>query len=82
MAGVKPRNVLKDLIPSDVVIPEDVDDFTIWKIIVNIMSEPPRRKKLANYNSMEDVIHLLKTSKRIMVLTGAGVSITFLIYKL
>ncbi|XP_060071352.1 NAD-dependent protein deacetylase sirtuin-1-like [Ylistrum balloti] len=76
MTGINPRVILNDLIMSDVLIPEDMDDFTLWKIIVNIMSEPPRRKKLLHVNTMDDVLHLLKTCSKIMVLTGAGVSVS------
>ncbi|KAF9917651.1 NAD-dependent histone deacetylase sir2 [Linnemannia zychae] len=35
-----------------------------------------RRKRLTNINTLEQVVELLKTSKRIMVLTGAGVSVS------
>ncbi|XP_033738334.1 LOW QUALITY PROTEIN: NAD-dependent protein deacetylase sirtuin-1-like [Pecten maximus] len=76
MTGINPRIILNDLIMSDVLIPEDMDDFTLWKIIVNIMSEPPPRKKLPHVNTLEDVLHLMKTCSKIMVLTGAGVSVS------
>jgi NAD-dependent histone deacetylase SIR2 len=33
-----------------------------------------RRQKLPQYNTIEDAIHLLKTRKNIIVLTGAGIS--------
>ncbi|CAB4384693.1 SIR2-domain-containing protein [Rhizophagus irregularis] len=35
-----------------------------------------QRKKLPNVNTLEDVIELLRVSKNIMVLTGAGVSVS------
>merc|ERR1719461_1793722 len=41
-----------------------------------MVSEPPRRKKLPNVNTLEDVVRLIRTSKRIIVLTGAGVSVS------
>lgn len=34
----------------------------------------PSRKKLPYHNTVDDVLHLLSTSKRIVVMTGAGVS--------
>ena len=73
-AGVDPRNVLRQLVPQDALIPEDFDDLTLWKIVINLIAEPPKRSKLKDINSLDDVIHLLKTCKKIMVLTGAGVS--------
>ena len=72
--GVDPRDLLSRLLAPDTEIPSDFDDLTIWKIIINMLSEPPRRHKLKEVNTLDDVVHLLKTSNKIMVLTGAGVS--------
>lgn len=69
-----PRAILRDLLP-DTVLPPDLDDMTLWQIIINI-SEPPKRKKRKDINTLEDVVKLLKESKRILVLTGAGVCST------
>lgn len=66
-----PRAILRDLLP-DTVLPPDLDDMTLWQIIINI-SEPPKRKKRKDVNTLDDVVKLLKESKRILVLTGAGV---------
>jgi len=57
-------------------IPEEYDQMTLWKLILNMVCEPPRRTKLTNYNTLDDVVHLIKTSKKIVVLTGAGVSVS------
>ncbi|XP_063445298.1 NAD-dependent protein deacetylase sirtuin-1-like [Mytilus trossulus] len=76
MNGVNPRPILNGLIPDDTLIPNDIDDFTLWKIVINIMSEPPPRKKLSHINTLQDVIQLLQNCKNIMVLTGAGVSVS------
>uniref|UniRef100_A0A8C1Y9Z8 Sirtuin 1 n=1 Tax=Cyprinus carpio TaxID=7962 RepID=A0A8C1Y9Z8_CYPCA len=43
MRGTDPRAILKDLLP-ETVLPADLDDMTLWQIIINI-SEPPKRKK-------------------------------------
>uniref|UniRef100_H3D6D6 protein acetyllysine N-acetyltransferase n=2 Tax=Tetraodon nigroviridis TaxID=99883 RepID=H3D6D6_TETNG len=69
-----PRAILRDLLP-DTVLPPDLDDMTLWQIIINI-SEPPKRKKRKDVNTLDDVVKLLKESKRILVLTGAGVSVS------
>lgn len=68
-----PRAILRDLLP-ETVLPPDLDDMTLWQIIINI-SEPPKRKKRKDINTLEDVVRLLHESKRILVLTGAGVCI-------
>ena len=75
--GKCPRKILEELVPSGTTIPEDLDSLMLWKIIVNIVSEPPKRKKLKNVNTLDDVMRLLNTCKKIIVLTGAGVSVTF-----
>ncbi|XP_067671872.1 NAD-dependent protein deacetylase sirtuin-1-like [Haliotis asinina] len=74
--GQNPRDILRELVTADAVISPDLDDFTLWQIIINLMSEPPKRKKLHNINTLDDVLDLMRTCKKIMVLTGAGVSVS------
>ncbi|XP_034537722.1 NAD-dependent protein deacetylase sirtuin-1 [Notolabrus celidotus] len=69
-----PRTILRDLLP-EAVLPPDLDDMTLWQIIINI-SDPPKRKKRKDINTLDDVVRLLHESKRILVLTGAGVSVS------
>lgn len=76
MKGTDPRELLKDMISSDSVIPDHLDQLTLWKIILNMVSEPPRRKKLPNINTLDDVVDLIRTSRKIIILTGAGVSVS------
>jgi NAD+-dependent protein deacetylase sirtuin 1 len=79
--GVDPRDVLQKLGNLSSHIPVSLDDTTLWKIIVSVLSEPPRREKLSHVNTMTDVVKLLKEAKNIIVLTGAGV-ITLIITNL
>ncbi|XP_056147431.1 NAD-dependent protein deacetylase sirtuin-1 [Lampris incognitus] len=74
MRETDPRTILKDLLP-ETVLPPDLDDMTLWQIIINI-SEPPKRKKRKDINTLEDVVRLFHESKKIIVLTGAGVSVS------
>uniref|UniRef100_A0A8B9L7F5 protein acetyllysine N-acetyltransferase n=1 Tax=Astyanax mexicanus TaxID=7994 RepID=A0A8B9L7F5_ASTMX len=74
MRETDPRTILKDLLP-ETVLPPDLDDMTLWQIIINI-SEPPKRKKRKDINTLEDVVRLLNDGKKILVLTGAGVSVS------
>jgi NAD-dependent deacetylase sirtuin 1 len=76
MKGTDPRELLKELISADSNIPEDLDQLTLWKIIFNILSEPPKRKKLPNVNTIDDISKLIMESKNIVVITGAGVSVS------
>ena len=74
--GRDPRILLHDMLSSDVDIPDDLDQMTLWRIILNLLTEPERRKKLEHVNTIEDVVGLIAKSKNIIVLTGAGVSVS------
>ncbi|XP_065409540.1 NAD-dependent protein deacetylase sirtuin-1 isoform X2 [Chrysemys picta bellii] len=71
MIGTDPRTILKDLLPETIPPPE-LDDMTLWQIVINILSEPPKRKKRKDINTIEDAVKLLQECKKIIVLTGAG----------
>ena len=43
--GEDPRAILINLLPSGSEIPELLDNMTMWKVLFNLLSEPPRRKK-------------------------------------
>lgn len=70
--GISPRVLLNHLAPS-FQVPSEADDMMLWRLLVS-MIEPPRRKKLTQYNTIEDAIKLINKSKKIMVLSGAGIS--------
>ncbi|XP_052789068.1 NAD-dependent protein deacetylase sirtuin-1-like [Mya arenaria] len=73
--GMDPRVLLRQLMPDGSSVP-DFDDMFLWKLVVSMVTEPPPRKKLEDYNTLEDAVKLLKTCSKIMVLTGAGVSVS------
>ncbi|KAK7806790.1 hypothetical protein U0070_026133 [Myodes glareolus] len=75
MIGTDPRTILKDLLP-ETIPPPDLDDMTLWQIVINILSEPPKRKKRKDVNTIEDAVKLLQECRKIIVLTGAGVSVS------
>ena len=66
MLGVNPREVLERLIPGPVTIPDDVDDMSMWKAVIELITEPPRREKLPEVNLLEDVINLILKCKNII----------------
>ncbi|KAK0163946.1 hypothetical protein PV328_002627 [Microctonus aethiopoides] len=76
LTGANPRDLLQHLLMDPTQIPDQVDDITLWKLVLNIMSDPPRRQKLNHINTLTDVVKLIKNSKKIIVLTGAGVSVS------
>lgn len=70
--GVPPREVLEHFVPS-LRVPPGTDEMTLLRILLSII-EPPRRPKLTQYNTIDDAIELIKTSNKIIVLSGAGIS--------
>ncbi|KAL2144863.1 hypothetical protein VTI28DRAFT_8423 [Corynascus sepedonium] len=54
---------------------EGADDEAYYSLLSLALSrELSKRAKLSKYNSIDDAVELLKTSKNIIVLTGAGIS--------
>lgn len=70
--GIPPRILIRHLAPT-LNLPADSDDIMLWNMLVSML-EPPKRKKLKDYNTIEDAVELIKNSHRIMVLSGAGIS--------
>uniref|UniRef100_T1HBF6 protein acetyllysine N-acetyltransferase n=1 Tax=Rhodnius prolixus TaxID=13249 RepID=T1HBF6_RHOPR len=74
--GVSPRVVFNQLVGEPTELPESISDTALWRVIFSYLTEPPRRSRLAKTTSLEDVIQLLQTCSKIIVLTGAGVSVS------
>ena len=74
ISGTDPRIILSEMVADNTLIPEGLDNLTLWRIIVNMLSEPPPRKKILNVNTLDDCVRLIQKCNRILVLTGAGVS--------
>ncbi|KAG8930329.1 NAD-dependent histone deacetylase sir2 [Tulasnella sp. 417] len=55
----------------------DIEDMSLLPLLkVTLTRILRRRTKLPQYNTVDDVLSLLRTSKRIVVLTGAGISVS------
>lgn len=74
--GINTRQILEHLLPDARQLPTNIDDACLLHIIAQLISEPPKREKLSQYNTFTDAIELLKCSEKIIVLTGAGVSVS------
>eukprot|EP00092_Neocalanus_flemingeri_P035988 GFUD01039186.1.p1 GENE.GFUD01039186.1~~GFUD01039186.1.p1 ORF type:complete len:660 (-),score=191.77 GFUD01039186.1:211-2190(-) len=74
--GEDPRGILIDMLPGGSEIPEGIDTMTLWKVLFNLLSEPPKRSKLSTVNTLEDCVDLIKGCSNIVILTGAGVSVS------
>lgn len=71
-AGISPRVLLSHFMPS-FRPPPGTDDMMLWRLLVS-MIDPPKRKKLPQFNTIDDTIELINKSKKILVLSGAGIS--------
>ncbi|XP_025203668.1 NAD-dependent protein deacetylase sirtuin-1 isoform X1 [Melanaphis sacchari] len=74
MGGINPRRLLHQVFGASV--PSQLEDITLWRIIMSMTDDSPIRNRLRTVSSLDDVVRLLTTSSRIMVLTGAGVSVS------
>ena len=70
-----PRQLLEQLLP-DQEISSECDRMTLFRFLVSMLSQPPLRKRLPDVTSLTDVVDLISRSKKIIVLTGAGVSVS------
>lgn len=57
-------------------VPQGVSDRELWSRIASFVTQPPARTRLPDINSIDHVVRLLTTCKNIIVLTGAGVSVS------
>ncbi|KAH8276441.1 hypothetical protein KR018_012259 [Drosophila ironensis] len=75
--GRLPRQVIASIMPTFATgLAPDTDDSVLWDYLAHLLNEPKRRNKLANVNTFDDVISLVQKSEKIIVLTGAGVSVS------
>ena len=74
--GIAPKEIVRELTGN--VLPDEVDDISAWRFIVRLLSDTSVtcRPKLSHINTVEDVISLIQKSSKVIVLTGAGVSVS------
>ena len=51
----------------------EVDDATLWRLLLTLLMVPDPRNKLPQYNTVDQAVKLISDARNIMVLTGAGV---------
>ncbi|OTF74913.1 NAD-dependent protein deacetylase sirtuin-1-like protein, partial [Euroglyphus maynei] len=54
----------------------EIDNVHAWRLLFRMLFETSVRSKLDYINTIDDVIDLIQNSKKIIVLTGAGVSVS------
>ena len=68
LLGTDPRSVLREVLPEALEhLPPRVDNLILWKILINLFSEPPPRKKLPHVNTLDDVVDLIKKCNNIRI---------------
>lgn len=55
-------------------LPSDSDE--LLNLLVRLLTEPPPRQRIKSINSLETVLELLSNAKSILVITGAGISVS------
>ena len=71
--GTSPKDIVRHLTGEEL---SDMDDMSALRFIVRLLSESNVRSKLSHINTIEDVVSLIEKSSKIIVLTGAGVSVS------
>lgn len=73
MKGANPRDIIKELL-HNFHIPEDMTEAMLWRIIS--LAVTPSRERLSTVRTLTDAVEHIKKAKNIIVLTGAGVSVS------
>nr|CAD2161295.1 unnamed protein product [Meloidogyne enterolobii] len=72
--GISPRGVLSILYPM-YSIPTNIPDIWILQLLQELC-EIRSREKLPQWNTFEDAVELIRRSKSIMIISGAGISVS------
>ena len=71
--GVDLRPLLSRILPG---LPNDVSQSTIYEILMDLFLPIRQRKVLEEYKTLDDAVELIRTRKNILILTGAGISVS------
>jgi hypothetical protein len=72
-SGVDLRPLLSRILPG---LPEDISQSTMYEILMNLFLPIRQRKVLEQYQTLDDAVELIRTRKNILILTGAGISVS------
>ncbi|CAF3518670.1 unnamed protein product [Adineta steineri] len=72
-SGVDLRPLLSRIIPG---LPDDISPSTLYEILMNLFLPIRQRKALEQYQTLDDAVELIRTRKNILILTGAGISVS------
>ncbi|CAI2351075.1 unnamed protein product [Caenorhabditis sp. 36 PRJEB53466] len=76
-SGSSPIQIIQSLYPDfNITNISHLPERTHLAILGELLDRPPKRDKLPSYNTLGDAVELFRTKKNILVLTGAGVSVS------
>lgn len=73
LKGANPRDIIK-LLLHNFDIPEDMNESMLWRIISFAVT--PQRERLMAVKTLSDAVQQIRQAKNIIILTGAGVSVS------
>lgn len=72
-AGVDLRPILAPILPG---LPNDVSQATLFNLLMDLFSPVQQRQTLEQYKTLDDAVELIRKCQNILVLTGAGISVS------
>ena len=72
-AGVDLRPLLSRIVSG---LPDDISQSAMYELLMDIFLPFRQRKVLEEYKTLDDAVELIRTRKNILVLTGAGISVS------
>jgi NAD-dependent deacetylase sirtuin 1 len=74
--GVRPEELLQHMLGPTVQLPSNADEVSLWEAVLELVLRPPPRPLLDHVTSLDDVVGLIEQSQKIIVLSGAGMSVS------
>nr|UYO08130.1 SIR-2.1 [Bursaphelenchus mucronatus] len=74
--GISPYQILQSMAPTGCQVPKDLPVEVIFRLLFELMDEKCFRKRLPQYHDFSQAVELFKEAKRILIITGAGVSVS------
>jgi len=72
-AGVDLRPILSRILPG---LPNDLSQSTLFDLLMNIFLPVEQRQPLEQYKTLDDAVELIRKCKNILIITGAGISVS------
>jgi hypothetical protein len=72
-SGVDLRPLLSRIVSG---LPDDISQSAMYELLMDIFLPFRQRKVLEEYKTLDDAVELIRTRKNILVLTGAGISVS------